>query len=65
MDKYISKSIELRKHVHNAISYIQDDTTEFPLENTVAFFKGFLAGLEKADRESYDSWLKEQEEAVS
>jgi len=62
MEKYENKSIELRKHLKNAIDYMKHDRTNFPLAKTVAFLEGYVDGLENWDLEGYDAWLKDQQE---
>jgi hypothetical protein len=65
MEKYENKSIQLRRHLKNAVEYMEKDTTHFPLHETTAFLKGYIEGLQKLDDKNYDAWLKEQQEAVS
>ena len=50
MEKYENKSIELRKHLKNAIEYMKHDRVNFPLPKTIAFLEG------------YDAWIKDQKE---
>jgi hypothetical protein len=65
MDNYMKKSIELRKHLTNAVDYMEKDTTNFPLNETTQYFKDLLEGLQELDKQEYPNWLKEQQEAVS
>ena len=60
--KYESKSLEFRKHLYNAISYMKHDHTNFSLPTTVAYLEGYLAGVEAAEDEEYDKWLEDQKE---
>ena len=60
--KYESRSIEFRKHLYNAISYMKHDRTNFSLPTTVAYLEGYLAGVEAAEDEEYDKWLEDQKE---
>ena len=62
MEKYENKSIELRKHLKNAIEYMKHDRVNFPLPKTVAFLEGYVDGLESWDLEGYDAWIKDQKE---
>ena len=62
MPKYESRSIEFRKHLRNAISYMKHDTTNFSLPRTVAYLEGYIAGIEALEDEEYEQWLKDQEE---
>ena len=59
---YESRSLELRKHLTNAIGYMKHDRTNFALPITVSFLEGYLDGLEEQDKKEYDSWLKDQQE---
>jgi len=65
MNDYMKKSIELRKHLTNAVEYMEKDTTNFPLNESTKYFKDLLKGLQDLDKQEYYDWLKEQEEAVS
>ena len=60
--KYESKSIEFRRHLYNAISYMKHDTTNFSLPTTVAYLEGYLAGVEALEDEEYEKWLEDQKE---
>jgi len=62
MEKYENKSLELRKHLKNAIEYMKHDRTNFPLPKTISFLEGYVDGLESWDLEGYDLWLKDQKE---
>ena len=62
MAKYESRSIEFRKHLRNAISYMKHDTTNFSLPRTVAYLEGYVAGIEALEDEEYELWLKDQKE---
>jgi hypothetical protein len=62
MSTYVNNSIELRKHLNNAVQYMEKDTTNFPLHETTAFIKGFLEGLAEIDKLNYDAWLKDQKD---
>ncbi len=65
MDNYMKKSIEFRKHLTNAVEYMEKDKTNFPLNETTEYLKGLLDGLQELDKQEYSDWLKEQQEAVS
>lgn len=60
--KYESKSIEFRKHLLNLIDYAKHDRTNFPLNKSIAFLEGYMAGLVQHEIEDYDAWLKDQQE---
>tara|TARA_R100001460_G_scaffold49131_2_gene87375 strand:+ start:1994 stop:2239 length:246 start_codon:yes stop_codon:yes gene_type:complete len=62
MPKYESRSIEFRKHLRNAISYMKHDTTNFSLPRTIAYLEGYIAGIEALEDEEYEEWLKDQKE---
>ena len=62
MPKYESRSIDFRKHLRNAISYMKYDTTNFSLPRTVAYLEGYIAGIEALEDEEYDKWLEDQKE---
>ena len=62
MAKYESRSIEFRRHLRNAISYMKHDITNFSLPSTVSYLEGYIAGIEALEDEEYELWLKDQKE---
>ena len=60
--KYESKSIEFRKHLMNLVTYAKYDRTDLPLDESVAFLEGYMAGIIQHEIDDYDSWLKDQQE---
>jgi len=60
--KYENKSLELRKHLKNAIEYMKHDRTNFSLPKTISFLEGYVDGLESWELENYDLWLEDQKQ---
>jgi len=60
--KYENKSLELRRHLKNAVEYMKYDKTNFPLNETVSFLQNYIDGLEQWDLMGYDLWLEDQKQ---